>query len=349
MSGQDILAQDEIDALINGVGSGAVPTEAPPSKDEARGYDFSHNVRIVRGRMPTLEMINERFGRLLRTSIYNLLRRSGAISVGSVEILKFAEYVRTLHLPTSLNLVKFNPLRGTGLVILEPKLVFALVDLFFGGQGRHAKIEGRDFTAIETMVIGTLLNSVFANLREAWAHVADLTLEKVGSEVNPHFANIVSPTEIVVVTRFNVDLDGSGGDLHVTMPYSMIEPLREVLDSGMQSDRVEHDDRWTQTLKNEVGDAPVEIRALLGHTTVTLSSLMNMKAGDVLSTDFTGRLTLLAEDVPMFRGAFGLSRGQQAIKIDDLIPRRGQAPVIGSKQQRGTAAPAFTSSAARAS
>ena len=326
MSGQDILAQDEIDALINGVGSGAVPTEAPPSKDEARGYDFSHNVRIVRGRMPTLEMINERFGRLLRTSIYNLLRRSAAISVGSVEILKFAEYVRKLHLPTSLNLVKFNPLRGTGLVILEPKLVFALVDLFFGGQGRHAKIEGRDFTAIETMVIGSLLNNVFANLREAWSHVADLTIEKVGSEVNPHFANIVSPTEIVVVTRFSVDLDGTGGDLHVTMPYSMIEPLRELLDSGMQSDRVEHDDRWTQTLKNEVGDAPVEIRALLGHTTIPLSSLMNMKAGDVLPTDFTGRLTLLAEDVPMFKGAFGLSRGQQAIKIENLIRRNRNSP-----------------------
>ena len=325
MSGQEILGQDEIDALIHGVSSGDVPTQAPPTKDEARDYDFSHNVRIVRGRMPTLEMINERFGRLLRTSMYNLLRRAPAISVGSVEILKFAEYVHKLHLPTSLNLVKFNPLRGTALVILEPKLVFALVDLFFGGQGRHAKIEGREFTAIETTVIGSLLSSAFADLREAWSHVADLTIEKVGSEVNPHFANIVSPTEIVVVTRFGVDLDGSGGDLHVTMPYSMIEPLREVLDSGMQSDRVEHDDRWSQTLKNEVGDAPVEIRALLGHTTITLADLMSMQAGDVLPTDFSGNLTLLAEDVPMFRGALGLSRGQQAIKIENLLRRPARA------------------------
>jgi flagellar motor switch protein FliM len=348
MSGQEILGQDEIDALIHGVGSGDVPTEAPPTKDEARDYDFSHNVRIVRGRMPTLEMINERFGRLLRTSMYNLLRRAAVISVGSVEILKFAEYVRKLHLPTSLNLVKFNPLRGTGLVILEPKLVFALVDLFFGGQGRHAKIEGREFTAIETTVIGSLLSSAFADLREAWSHVADLTIEKVGSEVNPHFANIVSPTEIVVVTRFGVDLDGAGGDLHVTMPYSMIEPLREVLDSGMQSDRVEHDDRWSQTLKNEVGDAPVEIRALLGQTTITLADLMNMQAGDVLPTDFSGRLTLLAEDVPMFRGAFGLSRGQQAIKIENLIRRPGHTQVPGAKQLGGTSVPALTNSLARA-
>jgi flagellar motor switch protein FliM len=339
-SGQEILAQDEIDALIHGIGNGAVPTEAPPGRDEARQYNFSHNTRIVRGRMPTLEMINERLGRLLRTSIYNLLRRAPAISVGSVQILKFAEYVRTLHLPTSLNLVRFAPLRGTGLVILDPKLVFALVDLFFGGRGRHAKIEGRDFTPIEHEIINALLGSAFANLREAWAHVADLTIERVGSEMNPHFANIVSPTEIVVVTRFSIELDGCGGDLHVTMPYSMIEPLREVLDSGMQSDRVEQDDRWSQTLKHEVGDAPVEVRALLGHTTVTLADLMNMKVGDVLSTDFSGTLTLLAEDIPMFRGTYGMSRGQQAVKVDDFIRRTRPAGTDGSVARRGGAASA---------
>jgi hypothetical protein len=170
---QEILGQDEIDALIHGMGSGDIPAEAPPASDEAREYDFGNNTRIVRGRMPTLEMINERFGRLLRTSIYNLLRRAPVISVGSVQIVKFAEYVRSLHLPTSLNLVRFAPLRGTGLVILDPKLVFALVDLFFGGKGRHAKIEGRDFTPIENQIIDSLLHSAFANIHEAWAHVAD--------------------------------------------------------------------------------------------------------------------------------------------------------------------------------
>jgi flagellar motor switch protein FliM len=325
MSGQDILGQDEIDALMNGVGSGTISTDPPPAeKDEARGYDLGKSVRIVRGRMPTLEIINERFGRRLRTSLYNLIRRAAVISVGTVEILKFSEYVRKLHLPTSLNLVRFNPLRGTGLVILDPKLVFALVDVFFGGKGRHAKIEGRDFTAIENRVIGSLLESVFTDLREAWSHVADLTIEKVGSEMNPHFANIVSPSEIVVVTRFNVDLDGVGGDLHVAMPYAMIEPLRETLNSGMQSDRADHDDRWARTLQDEVGDAPVEIRALLGRSTISISELLNLRAGDVLSTDFTGQLTVFAEDVPMFRGTFGLSQGQQAIKIDNVIQRSPQ-------------------------
>jgi flagellar motor switch protein FliM len=336
-SGQEILAQDEIDALIHGIGSGAVATEALPARDEARQYNFSKNTRIVRGRMPTLEMINERFGRLLRTSIYNLLRRAPAISVGSVQILKFAEYVRTLHLPTSLNLVRFAPLRGTGLVILDPKLVFALVDLFFGGRGRHAKIEGRDFTPIEHEVINALLESAFANLREAWAHVAELSIERVGSEMNPHFANIVSPTEIVVVTRFSVELDGCGGDLHVTMPYAMIEPLREVLDAGIQSDRVEQDDRWSQTLKHEVGDAPVELRALLGRTTMRLADLINMQAGDVLPTDFNGTLTLFAEDVPMFHGIYGKSRGQEAVKVDEIIARARPRGLDGAAAKRPAA------------
>jgi flagellar motor switch protein FliM len=337
-TGQEILAQDEIDALIHGVGSGAVATEAPPARDEARDYDFGRNTRIVRGRMPTLEMINERFARLLRTSIYNLLRRAPAISVGSIEIVKFAEYVRTLHLPTSLNLVKFNPLRGTGLFILDPKLVFALVDLYFGGKGRHAKIEGREFSPIENQVINTLLTSAFANIREAWSHVTDLTVEKVGAEINPHFANIVSPTEIVVVTRYSIELDGCGGDLHVTMPYAMIEPLREFLDSGMQSDRVEQDDRWSHTLKQEVGDAAIELSVLLGRTTIKLADLLALKAGDVLQTDFAGTVTVLAEDVPVYRAVYGLHCGQQAVKIEELIRPPRQVTAVSAARSAPTVA-----------
>ncbi len=141
MSDLEILGQDEIDALMNGIDSGEVPTEAPPARGEARPHDFTRYGRIVRGRMPTLEMINDRFGRLLRGSLYNELRRAAVISVGSVQIAKFADYVRTLHLPTSLNLVKFSPLRGTALIILDPTLVFSLIDIYFGGKGRHAKIE----------------------------------------------------------------------------------------------------------------------------------------------------------------------------------------------------------------
>jgi len=321
MTDAQILGQDEIDALMNGIDSGEIATEAPPAPGEARPHDFSRYGRIVRGRMPTLEMINDRFGRLLRGSLYNELRRAAVISVGSVQILKFADYVRTLHLPTSLNLVKFNPLRGTGLIILDPTLVFALIDIYFGGKGRHAKIEGREFTAIENEIIANVLKDTFLNLQEAWSHIAPLVIEKVGSEMNPHFANIVSPTEIVVVTRFGVDFDGVGGDLHIAMPYSMIEPLREVLDSGVQSDRAEQDDRWSLALRHELEDAELEVRAVLGSTTMSLSELRNLQAGDVLETDFTGTITLMAEGLPFLRGAYGLSRGQCAVKVTEKIHR----------------------------
>lgn len=321
MSGSDILNQDEIDALLHGVDSGAVKTEAPAAPGEARNYDFSNQVRIVRGRMPTLEMINERFARLFRISLFNLLRRTPEVAVAPVKMLKFSEYVHSLHVPTNLNLVRIVPLRGTGLIVLDPKLVFATVDNFFGGNGRYAKIEGREFTATEQRIIHMLLKHIFADLKEAWSHVQRLDVEYLNSEINPHFANIVSPTEIVVITSFHVELDGGGGDIHITMPYAMIEPLRELLDAGVASDRVEHDERWVSALKEEIEDADVELTTLLGRSKVTMRQLLEMKTGDVLPCDFTGRATVLAEDVPIFKGTFGVSNGQQAVQIEERITR----------------------------
>src|ERR1700744_43676 len=230
----EVLNQDEIDALLKGVDNGAVATqtdEGPANPGEVRPFDLATQTRLVRARMPTFEMINERFARLFRVSLYNLLRRSPEISVAPVAIKKFSEYVHTLHVPTNLNMVKINPFRGTALVVLDPKLVFAVVDNFFGGSGRHAKIEGREFTPTEQRIIHMMLRSVFANLHEAWSHIAPIEVEFLQSEINPHFANIVSPSEIVVITSFHVELDGGGGDLNITMPYSMLEPLREILDA----------------------------------------------------------------------------------------------------------------------
>ena len=321
MSGNDVLSQDEIDALLHGVDSGAVKTEDTLAPGEIRHYDFTNQVRIVRGRMPTLEMINERFARLFRSSLFNMLRRTPEVAVAPVKMQKFSEYVHSLHVPTSLNLVKILPLRGTGLVVLDPKFVFAVVDNFFGGNGRFAKIEGREFTATETRVIHMLLKHVFACVKEAWSHVARLDIEYINSEINPHFANIVSPTEIVVVTSFHIELDGGGGDVHITMPYAMIEPLRELLDAGVASDRVEHDERWVTALKEEIEDAEVELSTMLGRGRLTMQQLLDMKPGDIIPCDFAGKATIFAEDVPIFRGSFGVSHGQQAVQIEEKVSR----------------------------
>lgn len=330
MSAEKILSQDEIDALIHGIDVGTVETEPEPEPGVPRHYDFQNQARIVRGRLPTLEMINERFARLFRQDLYNLLRRIPEISVGQIKMKKFSEYVHSLHVPTNLNIVKISPLRGTALMVLSPKLVFSVVDNFFGGHGRHAKIEGRDFTAMEQRVIHMLLKCAFADLKEAWSHTFDIDIEHLQSELNPHFANIVGPSEIVVVTTFSIDLDGGGGEFHVTMPYSMIEPLRDVLDAGIQSDRVEHDERWLNTMRDEINDAEVVVNTVLGHSSLTVGELLNLRNGDVIPFDFTGTATLTTDSVPMFRGTFGISHGHQAVKITERIRRPGSDTDSGS-------------------
>ncbi len=318
----DLLSQDEIDALLHGVSSGDVETEGgePLADGEARSYDFHSQDRIVRGRMPTLEMINERFARYFRISLFNLLRRAGEISVGPVQMLKFAEYVHSLFVPTSLNLVRVKPLRGSALFILDPKLVFIIVDNYFGGDGRfRAKIEGREFTPTEQRVIQMILQQSFKDLKQAWGPVMHVDFEYMSSEVNPHFANIVSPTEVVVVTTFRVELDGGGGDFHVSMPYAMLEPIRDLLDAGLQSDRTEVDERWMIALREEIQVAEIELSSTLVETQITLGELMRLKPGDVIPIELPDTVTLRAENIPVLRGTYGVSHGNKALKIRDRV------------------------------
>lgn len=322
MSVNDLLSQDEIDALLHGVSSSDIDTEGDEDLDsgEARSYDFTSQDRIVRGRMPTLEMVNERYARLFRISLFNLLRRSAEISVGGVQMLKFSEYVHSLFVPTSLNMVRIKPLRGTSLFVLDPKLVFMVVDNYFGGDGRfHAKIEGREFTPTELRVIEMILQQAFVDLKEAWAPVISLDFEFINAEVNPQFANIVSPSEVVVVNTFHVEIEGGGGDFHITMPYSMLEPIREVLDAGVQSDRDETDDRWVTALREDVRGAEVGLSCALTEVEMTLRDVMKMKAGDVLPVEIPNLVTMCAEGVPIFRGKYGVSHGNHAVKVVEQV------------------------------
>ncbi len=316
MSANDLLSQDEIDALLHGVDNGDVDTEPGADDGEPSSYDFGSQDRIVRGRLPTLEMINERFARHFRTSLFNMLRRTADISVSGVQMLKFSEFVHSLFVPTSLNIIKVPPLRGQGLCVLDPKLVFCVVDNYFGGTGRfHTKIEGREFTPTEIRVVQMLLELVFKDLQEAWKLVMDLTFEYVGSEVNPQFANIVSPTEVVVVTTFHIDLETGGGDLYLTLPYSMLEPIRELLDAGIQSDRGERDDRWAIALKEQFFESEVELVSKLGQVEISMKDLAALKVGDIIPIDIPDLLDVCAADLPIFKGQLGISEGCYAIKL----------------------------------
>ncbi|MDT0633376.1 flagellar motor switch protein FliM [Spectribacter hydrogenoxidans] len=322
-SDEEILSQDEIDALLHGVDSGAVDTDPVPSRPgEVQQFDLATQDRIVRGRLPTLEMINERFARAFRISLFNMLRRSPELNVVGVENQKYAEYLQTLYVPSNLNMVRVRPLRGTALIVFEPRLVFTLVDNFFGGDGRYqTKIEGREFTPTEMRVVRLLLDKAFTDLIEAWAPVMDIEFEHVQSEMNPHLATIVSPSEVVVVSRFHVELEGGGGQVHVTLPYAMLEPIRELLDAGIQSDRKERDEGWAAALREQIKDAEVDVSSVLLQKRMKLGELVRLKAGDILPIDLPPEVALQVEGIPTFRCQFGNSRGNNALQIKGVIRR----------------------------
>ncbi len=318
---QDLLSQDEIDALLHGVDDGDVSTEGDAEDGGINTYDLTTQDRIVRGRMPTLEMINERFARYTRISMFNLLRRTADVSVGGINIQKFGEYVHTLYVPTSLNMVKFRPLRGTALVVLDAKLVFKLVDNFFGGDGRHAKIEGREFTPTELRVVRIVLEQAFIDLKEAWRAVLPIDFDHINSEVNPSMANIVSPSEVVVVSTFHVELDGGGGELHITIPYSMIEPIREMLDAGLQSDSDDRDDRWVNSLREDIMTAKVKLECDLIRDRISLRDVMGLKEGDVIPVEMLEEHQIKVNGVPLFKTQVGQSNGNLALKVLEHINR----------------------------
>ncbi len=321
----DLLSQDEIDALLHGVEDveeEEIAEDGSADAQKTTQFDFSSQDRIVRGRMPTLEMVNERFARHMRISLFNMMRRTAEVSINGVQMIKFGEYVHTLFVPTSLNMVRFRPLKGTGLITMEARLVFILVDNFFGGDGRyHAKIEGREFTPTERRIIQMLLKLIFEDYKEAWAPVMDVSFEYLDSEVNPAMANIVSPTEVVVISSFHIELDGGGGDFHVALPYSMLEPIRELLDAGVQSDKEDTDLRWSKALRDEIMDVKVELSTKMLDVDLTLRQIMELKAGDIIPVEIPEHITVLVEDLPTYRAKLGRSRDNVALKITEKIKR----------------------------
>jgi flagellar motor switch protein FliM len=321
MGAQEVLNQEEVNALLNAVDSGDVNTDAPINPEEVRPYDFLSDQVATRVRMPAFDLINERMARSLRVSLYNLIRRPLEIAVMPMQVRKFADFAQSLALPSNLNLIRINPLRGNALFALDPALVFAVVDNFFGGTGRQQKTDGREFAPTEMRVIQMLLRAAFNDMREAWAPVAAIEVEFVKSEVNPSFAQIAAQAEPVVICGFQLALDGGGGDMHVVLPLSMIEPLKDVLESGGSTVPSAQDGRWLASLKEDIQDAEIELSTMLGHASVKLSQLVNLKPGDVIPCDFSGKATVLAEGVPLFRGSYGVSRGQQSVRFEQRVRR----------------------------
>ena len=332
---QDFLSQEEVDALLKGVtGESDEPEDGQDDGNGIRPYNLATQERIVRGRMPTLELIHERFARFLRIGMFNYMHRNIEISVGPIRVQKYSEFIRNLVVPTNLNLVQAKPLRGTGLIVFDPNLVFLVVDNLFGGDGRfHTRVEGRDFTPTEQRIIQGLLNVVFAEYEKAWKPVYSLKFEYLRSEMNSQFANIATPSEVVVAATFTLELGGSAADMHVCMPYSMVEPIRDMLNSAMQSDQVTSDKRWIGLLSKELQGADVQLVTRLGSTQVTLRDILNMKPGDVIPIQIPDIVVAEVDKVPIMECRYGIQNGQYALKVERFVAQERDEKQPGLPKQ----------------
>ncbi|OGT28126.1 MAG: flagellar motor switch protein FliM, partial [Gallionellales bacterium RIFOXYD2_FULL_52_7] len=263
---------------------------------------------------------NERFARLFRIGLFNFIRRTPEISVGPVRVLKFGEFVRNLAVPTNLNIVQAKPLRGNGLFIFDPNLVFLAVDNMFGGDGRfHTRVEGREFTQTEQRIIQKMLAVAFEAYSQSWESVHPLEFEFVRSEMNPQFANIATPNEVVIVTTFDIELAGNGGAFHICMPYSMLEPVKDLLYSTMQGEHMAVDKRWLQLLSKQVQCADIELLATLGSANITLEKVLKMRNGDVIPLEVDENITASVDGVPIMECKYGVFNNQYALRIIKML------------------------------
>ena len=322
----EILSQDEVDSLLDGLDSGEVESEkdveVPEPVDGIVAYDFTSQDKVVRARMPTFDVINERLSREVRATLSSLLQTNVDVSANPFDTLKFSEFVRSLPVPTSLHVFRMEPLRGHGLVVFESQLVYNLIDTFFGGAALgKARVEGREFTRIEEVMIKKAVVAVLKNIEASWAPIEPVKASLIRSEMNPQFTAIVLPTDLVIVTRFEIELEQAAGNLVVCYPYSMIEPMRNKLSSGVQAEIEEIDTNWLRMIKEVILKSTVELRIELGKTEVTGEKVLYMQKGDVIQLDNAASdpLSCFVDGFEKLTGYIGVQRGFQAFKIEEKI------------------------------
>lgn len=322
----EILSQDEVDSLLDGLDSGDVEAEtdivAPEPVEGIIAYDFTSQDKVIRARMPTFDVINEKLAREVRTTLSSLLQTNVDVSANPFDTLKFSEFVRSLPVPTSLHVFRMDPLKGHGLVVFESQLVYNLIDTFFGGEALgKARVEGREFTPIEEVMIKKAMMAVLKNIEALWAPIVPVSVSLIRSEMNPQFTAIVLPTDLVLVTRFEVELEQAAGNLVVCYPYAMIEPLRNKLSSGIQTEAEEIDTNWRRMIREVILNSEVDIKIQLGRTQITGERLLYMQKGDViqLDNDASAPLACFIDGLEKLTGYVGEQRGFQAFKVKDKI------------------------------
>ena len=322
---EKILSQDEIDALLKGVDSGEVETQAAEEAQSAGGvkqYDIFNQERIVRGRMPTLELITDRFTRHQSLSWSALLNTKVEFNIIGTQIMKFGAFLKTVPIPSSLNVFRMDPLQGNGLFVMNAFLVYLIVDFFYGGKGQtHVKPEGRDFTPIQLRIIKKLVHVVFEDLEKAWRAALVVKTDLVRSEANPQFAMVVSASEIVFVTTLQVQFGDISSDFFLVYPYSMLEPIKEKLYSGIVSDQVEQDGSWATRFHEKLQECPLALTVRLGTVSVKVRDVLDFAPGDLILLDQRpgDPLDCFVEGYLKFQGSPGVSKGNHACRIEKVI------------------------------
>jgi len=320
-----VLSQDEVDALLDGVVSDEVDTQGKDDDEydpaEIISFDLTAQDRIIRGRMPTLEIIHDRFVRLFRLTLSNALRRVVDISVRSTELIKFGEFIKSLPVPTSINLFRMTPLRGNALMVFETRLVFTLVEMFFGGAGDvETKNESRDFTEIESRMIKRVIISGLEDLQTSWRPVFPIQVNYSRTEINPQFVSIVPHSEIVIVVTFDIEIARAPMSITVCVPYSMIEPIRTKLNAGFQSEQDEKDNTWSNRFKQNLQKVNVDLVAKLGETNISVRDFLNLQKDDILhlNHETDTPISIEVNGIQKFTGYQGTYKGHKAINISEL-------------------------------
>jgi flagellar motor switch protein FliM len=345
MSGGQVLSQSEVDALLAAVSDGDVSTSDAPASGAAGGaggggkvggttakddkvvvtYDLTSQDRIIRGRLPQLEVIYEKFMRSFRVSLSSALRKIASLTLASTDFLKFGEFINTLPMPTCMTVLRFNNLRGSALFVIESKLAYALVDSFFGGADRpYTKIEGKDFTQIELSIVKKVVDLAIEDMEAAWASVEKIGCSFVRTEVNPQFVGIVPPTDVVIASTFDVELENANGTITIVIPYSTIEPIKQKLSSGFQVESDQTDKKlWTTIIRDQLMETDVNLKVNLGETEINLNDLMSLKVGDVipLDQDSTGEFDVQVEGVTKYKGYYGIHHGTVAMQVTKTIDK----------------------------
>lgn len=319
---EDILSQDEVDALLKGIAEGEIETEKLEEASGIKVYDFTGQEKIVRGRMPSLDIANERLARNFRLSLSAAIRHMVDVTNVNVNITKFYDFMRGIPFPSSINVFKMEPLRGFGLLVFDAPMIFSLIEYFFGGTGKgYYKPEGREFTPIEQKIIHKVVLMFFDDMEEAWRPVFPMKPTYVRSEMNPQFVTIVTPVDVVIKVEFILEIEGKQCKAFVCIPYGSVEPIKEKLYSAFSADRDELDIKWLERLKESLKETSVIVKGVLGSTIFTVKEVLDLKDGDILLLNKRSDddIDIMVEDMPKYKGRFGLFRGSHALKITKVL------------------------------